>query len=486
MACGVSPDTVRRCLRDAEVLLFSHPVMPFDYVPPGGEDWRTLAAFGFAKYVGVKCIILAVDGHKVGCKAPVAPSERSAYYCGTKGPFITMGYAVDDAQTPRFVMGGFPGSTNDVTALRSSTLWKAMEDPESYNHESPKVPKDRVVIADSAYMIRDWLMTPFLEHSVERELCPLEMLAFNFFLSAARQKVEHFNGRLTQMCAPIRDRGQQRGPDMAVRLARTCVGLMSFGIQHDTINRTGRLGRSVHACRSSGRFAPEGPRLVRLDRSQGPVGDLEAKEAGKTNRRRLATAWVAAKGRSVVVRMGPDRKFHLFWFNMVLAQPTDGFLIDAVVAQRAAMGLPPKYASFSGLASSAGNLSHVPARGSSPSAVVAATSLAAEQAATAAGFVLATCPDDSPVENSVPTASEASAPAAASAPVVAVLDVDLPGSEVGTEEAQHTAAAESTEGVAACDLHFAAARTSTPPGVAPSRSSRTRARPRRYAEFEVH
>ncbi|KAA0159367.1 hypothetical protein FNF28_05905 [Cafeteria roenbergensis] len=344
-----------------------------------------------------------------------------------------MGYAVDDAQTPRFVMGGFPGSTNDVTALRSSTLWKAMEDPESYNHESPKVPKDRVVIADSAYMIRDWLMTPFLEHSVERELCPLEMLAFNFFLSAARQKVEHFNGRLTQMCAPIRDRGQQRGPDMA-----------------------------------------------------GPVGDLEAKEAGKTNRRRLATAWVAAKGRSVVVRMGPDRKFHLFWFNMVLAQPTDGFLIDAVVAQRAAMGLPPKYASFSGLASSAGNLSHVPARGSSPSAVVAATSLAAEQAATAAGFVLATCPDDSPVEDSVPTASEASAPAAASAPVVAVLDVDLPGSEVGTEEAQHTAAAESTEGVAACDLHFAAARTSTPPGVAPSRSSRTRARPRRYAEFEVH
>ncbi|KAA0163244.1 hypothetical protein FNF28_04394 [Cafeteria roenbergensis] len=342
--------------------------MPFDYVPPGGEDWRTLAAFGFAKYVGVKCIILAVDGHKVGCKAPVAPSERSAYYCGTKGPFITMGYAVDDAQTPRFVMGGFPGSTNDVTALRSSTLWKAMEDPESYNHESPKVPKDRVVIADSAYMIRDWLMTPFLEHSVERELCPLEMLAFNFFLSAARQKVEHFNGRLTQMCAPIRDRGQQRGPDMA----------------------------------------------------------------------------------------------------------------------RAAMGLPPKYASFSGLASSAGNLSHVPARGSSPSAVVAATSLAAEQAATAAGFVLATCPDDSPVEDSVPTASEASAPAAASAPVVAVLDVDLPGSEVGTEEAQHTAAAESTEGVAACDLHFAAARTSTPPGVAPSRSSRTRARPRRYAEFEVH
>jgi len=44
------------------------------------------------------------------------------------------------------------------------------------------------------------------------------------------------------MCAPIRDRGQQRDPDVAVRMARVCAELMSFGIQYDTLSQTGRLG----------------------------------------------------------------------------------------------------------------------------------------------------------------------------------------------------------------------------------------------------
>ena len=120
-----------------------------------------------------------------------------------------MGYAVDDAQTPRVIMGGHPGSVGDMAALRKRSLWKAMEDPTLNNHEFPEVTKDRVVIGDSAYVIADWLMCPFVERSVELELYLLEILAFNFFLNAARQKEVHFNGRLTQMCAPIRDRGQQ-------------------------------------------------------------------------------------------------------------------------------------------------------------------------------------------------------------------------------------------------------------------------------------
>ena len=335
-----------------------------------------------------------------------------------------MGYAVDDAQTPRYIMGGLRGSRGDMAVLRRSSLWQVMEDPKFYNRDSPAVPRDRVVIGDSAYAIRDWLMCPFVERSVEHELCPLEMLAFNFLLSAARQKVEHFNGRLTQMCAPIRDRGQQRSPEVAVRMARTCAGLMSFGIQFDTLSQTGRLGRSVHRCRMAGSVAPEGPALVRLDRTDGPVNESEAMEAGRTNRRRLATAWVAAKGRSVVVRMGPDNKYHLFWYNMVLAQRTDGFLLDAVVAQRAALGFPAKYSDIAGLVASEGHPVHGPAPGTGLSTGTPVPSAAAESAAAAAGFVLASRPD------------------------------------IGCHEAQ--------------------------PGAPPARSRRKRARPSRFAAFDEH
>lgn len=85
----------------------------------------------------------------------------------------------------RHAYTGWPGCTHDARVLRNSSLF---EDGEQGN----AIGQRNFIIADSAYPLRNWLITPFRNTG---HLTPRQH-RFNRRLSSARQIVERCYGNL--------------------------------------------------------------------------------------------------------------------------------------------------------------------------------------------------------------------------------------------------------------------------------------------------
>lgn len=84
------------------------------------------------------------------------------------------------------VYTGWPGCTHDARVLRNSTLYK-------------KVEEGQAILADNAYPLRNWLVSPFKNYV---HLTPQQQ-RYNTKLSSARQSVErcfaHLKGRFRRL-----------------------------------------------------------------------------------------------------------------------------------------------------------------------------------------------------------------------------------------------------------------------------------------------
>lgn len=213
---GVSSRTVRRCFHDVVEALVPQRggVLDCHQSKYRGLSWGEESAAGFSHFTGDCSVQAAIDGHRVPCKAPTALELRRQFYTGPKGPAVVMAYLVDAAFVAREFTGGAPGGTADTHVLTNMHLWDAMETSE-YNRADPYIGLNRVVLGDAGYRSLDWLIVPFpATGDSDGVLTVTECRVFNFIHSAARQKVEQFNGRVTVKFAALRDRGQTREPEI--------------------------------------------------------------------------------------------------------------------------------------------------------------------------------------------------------------------------------------------------------------------------------
>ena len=80
---------------------------------------------------------------------------------------------------------GWPGGTHDARVLRNSSLFDKAENGQC-------IVQGNFIIADSAYPLRNWLMTPFRDNG----RLNAQQRRFNQMLSSARQIVERVYGHL--------------------------------------------------------------------------------------------------------------------------------------------------------------------------------------------------------------------------------------------------------------------------------------------------
>jgi hypothetical protein len=90
------------------------------------------------------------------------------------------------------IFTGWPGCVHDARVLRNSSLYREAEAGNLVLH-------DHHILADSAYPLRNWLITPFKNLG---NLTP-QQIRFNKKLSSARQVVErafgHLKGRFRRL-----------------------------------------------------------------------------------------------------------------------------------------------------------------------------------------------------------------------------------------------------------------------------------------------
>lgn len=93
----------------------------------------------------------------------------------------------------RHCYAGWPGSTRDSRVLRNSSLIECDE------LNQRKIAQDKFILADSAYPLRKWLITPFKDNG---RLTVLQK-RFNRVVSSSRQVVErcigHMKGRFRRL-----------------------------------------------------------------------------------------------------------------------------------------------------------------------------------------------------------------------------------------------------------------------------------------------
>lgn len=94
----------------------------------------------------------------------------------------------------RHAFTGWPGSTHDARVLRNSSLYNLGEN-------SNKIAQDMYLLADSAYPLREWIITPFRDNGRLNQ----GQRRFNRALSSARQIVERCIGLLKGRFRRVRE-----------------------------------------------------------------------------------------------------------------------------------------------------------------------------------------------------------------------------------------------------------------------------------------
>ena len=106
-------------------------------------------------------------------------------------------------------MAQWPGSVHDARILRESTLFQ--------DFEGVRKPIEGVLLGDSGYMARDWLLTPLANPTTPAET------SYNFHQSSARTAVERAIGVLKRRWHCLRRLRLQ--PARACRVIKVCVML---------------------------------------------------------------------------------------------------------------------------------------------------------------------------------------------------------------------------------------------------------------------
>ena len=139
-----------------------------------------------------------------------------------------------------YVFCGFPGSVHDSTVFQNSSLFQKLErscndlfDPRTYH-----------IIADSAFGLKEWLITPFKKRNGQH--LPQEKKLFNKKLSSTRMVIELIFGHVKnrfKRCTDI-NTSIERGVDIVV----TCCVLHNICIQQGDLYYGGNLNPNDLHC----------------------------------------------------------------------------------------------------------------------------------------------------------------------------------------------------------------------------------------------
>ncbi|XP_034317149.2 uncharacterized protein [Magallana gigas] len=132
---------------------------------------------------GLPGIIGCLDGTHIRLSS--APGGDKDYFNRKNFPSIQLQVVADCDMLIRDAYTGWPGCTHDARVLRNSSLFDIAENGQCVMH-------GKFIIADSAYPLRNWLMTPFRDNG----RLNAQQRRFNQRLSVARQIVERVYGHL--------------------------------------------------------------------------------------------------------------------------------------------------------------------------------------------------------------------------------------------------------------------------------------------------
>ncbi|XP_021379463.1 protein ANTAGONIST OF LIKE HETEROCHROMATIN PROTEIN 1-like [Mizuhopecten yessoensis] len=140
--------------------------------------------------VGISGVVGFIDGTHI--RLASAPGGEQDYYNRKSFPSIQLQAVVDNNMTITNAYCGWPGCTHDARVLRNSELFSKAENGTLFL-------QDHFLLADNAYPLRNWLISPFKNYG---NLSP-QQKRFNKKVSSARQTVErsfsHLKGRFRRL-----------------------------------------------------------------------------------------------------------------------------------------------------------------------------------------------------------------------------------------------------------------------------------------------
>lgn len=162
---------------------------------------------GFPNTIG------CIDGTHVRIQAP---TEAEHEYVNRKNFHSINVQVMCDANLLFInVIAKWPGSVHDARILRESALFTAFE--------SPRKPLKGLILGDSRYMLRDWLMTPILNPATQSKR------NYNFAHSSTRTTIER--------CIRVAKRrwhclrcGLRLEPPRACQVITVCLWLHNLGL----------------------------------------------------------------------------------------------------------------------------------------------------------------------------------------------------------------------------------------------------------------
>lgn len=159
---------------------------------------------------GLRGVVGFLDGTHIRLSSALN-GERDFY--NRKGfPSIQVQAVVDHQMKFTNIYAGWPGCVHDARVLRNSTLYTEAE-------AGNLVLVDHYILADSAYPLRNWLITPFKNLG---NLTP-QQVRFNKRLSSARQAVERAFGHLKGRFRRLQDIPLHSSTEICQMILAACI-----------------------------------------------------------------------------------------------------------------------------------------------------------------------------------------------------------------------------------------------------------------------
>ncbi|XP_067145076.1 uncharacterized protein [Centruroides vittatus] len=188
---------------------------------PGSSDIGDVTE-GFAEKSGFPGVIGAVDVIHVPIKAPQQSPELGDDYVNRNQTYSILLQAVCSHDLSFIDCScGWPGSTRDAQAFQSSGLYQgAIEDP------SRMFPSNTHIVADSAYPLDEWLMTPYEDNGFLTE----KERIYNDVLARSRSYIVHAFAMLKSRFCRLK-RVEISNVEKVSKLVLTCCVLHNLCLQ---------------------------------------------------------------------------------------------------------------------------------------------------------------------------------------------------------------------------------------------------------------
>ena len=171
----------------------------------------------FYAMAGIPDVIGCVDGTHVELLAPVVNEHE---YVNRSGRHSINVQLICDAELRLLnCVVKYPGSVHDARILREGSVWRAFEG-------NPR-PIDGFILGDSAYPLREWLLTPFIIPQTQPEV------AYNHAFVSTRVTIGRCNGVLKRrfhcLHAELR-----YSPERSCQIIIACLVLHNMALEFGT------------------------------------------------------------------------------------------------------------------------------------------------------------------------------------------------------------------------------------------------------------